>query len=191
MSPLFLILVILSSLTFLFNFCCCSVTVMSDSLQPHGLQHARLPCPSLSPCSNSLFSLKQKPHILLSLSRDCSFLAMQWKSKLSISQVWPALCDQMDYRPYGSSVREILQTRILEWIAISFSRGFPWPRDRTLLSTVLVRLFTDLLTEPGKPLLCRRTIKTSTPTSIKKKKKIDKDSVSRMWENQKNMTVKD
>ena len=32
---------------------CCSV--MSDSLQPHGLQHARLPCPLLSPgaCSNS------------------------------------------------------------------------------------------------------------------------------------------
>ena len=32
-----------------------SRSVMSDSLQPHGLQHARLPCPSLSPrvCSNS------------------------------------------------------------------------------------------------------------------------------------------
>ena len=32
-----------------------SCLVMSDSLQPHGLQHARLPCPSLSPraCSNS------------------------------------------------------------------------------------------------------------------------------------------
>ena len=35
--------------------CCCPVTpVVSDSLQPHGLQHARLPCPSLSrgACSN-------------------------------------------------------------------------------------------------------------------------------------------
>ena len=33
--------------------CCCSV--VSDSLQPHGLKHARLPCPSLSPgvCTNS------------------------------------------------------------------------------------------------------------------------------------------
>ena len=32
------------------NICyCCSVAVMSDSLQPHELQHARLPCPSLSP----------------------------------------------------------------------------------------------------------------------------------------------
>ena len=34
---------------------CCSVTKSSDSLWPHGLQHARLPCPSVSPgtCSNS------------------------------------------------------------------------------------------------------------------------------------------
>ena len=29
--------------------CCCSVYVMSDSLWPHGLQYARIPCPSLSP----------------------------------------------------------------------------------------------------------------------------------------------
>ena len=35
--------------------CCCSVAVLSDSLQPHGLQHIRLPCTSLPPrvCSNS------------------------------------------------------------------------------------------------------------------------------------------
>ena len=35
--------------------CGCSLAVVSDSLQPHGLQHACLPCPSLSPrvCSNS------------------------------------------------------------------------------------------------------------------------------------------
>ena len=41
---------------FLTTIChCCSVAVVSDTLQPHGLQHARLPCPSLSPgvCSHS------------------------------------------------------------------------------------------------------------------------------------------
>ena len=40
----------------LFYFCCSSVVKwVSDSLWPHGLQHAKLPCPSLSPglCSNS------------------------------------------------------------------------------------------------------------------------------------------
>ena len=39
----------------LFSFVVVSHSVISDSMQPHGLQHTRLPCPSLSPrvCSNS------------------------------------------------------------------------------------------------------------------------------------------
>ena len=35
----------------------------------------------------------------------------------------PTLCDPMDYSPSGSSVHGILQTRILEWVAISYPRG--------------------------------------------------------------------
>ena len=46
-----------------------SPSVMSDSLQPHGLQHARLPCPSLAPgvCSNSYVSWVMMPsnHLIL------------------------------------------------------------------------------------------------------------------------------
>ena len=38
-------------------------------------------------------------------------------------------CDLMDCSPLGSSVHGISQARILEWIAISFSRGSSWPRD--------------------------------------------------------------
>ena len=37
----------------------------------------------------------------------------------------------MDCGPSGSSVHGILWARILEWVAISFSRGSSWPRDRT------------------------------------------------------------
>ena len=37
------------------------------------------------------------------------------------------LCDPMDYSPLGASVHGVLQTRILEWVAISFSREFPDP----------------------------------------------------------------
>ena len=36
-------------------------------------------------------------------------------------QSCPTLCDPMDSRPPGSSVHRILQARILEWVAISFS----------------------------------------------------------------------
>ena len=42
------------------------------------------------------------------------------------------LCDPMDYSPPGSSVHGILRARILEWVAISFSRGSSWPRDQAL-----------------------------------------------------------
>ena len=45
-------------------------------------------------------------------------------------------CDPMDCSPPDSSVHGILQARILEWIAISFSRGSSQPRDRTHISCV-------------------------------------------------------
>ena len=42
----------------------------------------------------------------------------------------------------GSSVHAIFQARILEWVAIPFSRGFSWPRDQTWVSCIAGRLFT-------------------------------------------------
>ena len=43
----------------------------------------------------------------------------------------PTLCNPMDCSPPSSSVHGILQARILEWVAISSSRGYSQPRDRT------------------------------------------------------------
>ena len=48
----------------------------------------------------------------------------------------------MHYSPPGSSVHEILQVRILEWIAIPFSKGSSWPRDGTQVSCNEGRFFT-------------------------------------------------
>ena len=42
----------------------------------------------------------------------------------------------MDCNLPGSSVHGILQARILEWVAISFSRGSSQPRDGTLISCI-------------------------------------------------------
>ena len=56
------------------------------------------------------------------------------------------LCNPMDYSPPGSSVQGILQARILEWIAISFSRGTSQPRDWTLVSCIAGRFFTVWVT---------------------------------------------
>ena len=47
------------------------------------------------------------------------------------AQSCPTPCDPMGCSPPGSSVQEILQARILEWVAISYSRGSSWPRDWT------------------------------------------------------------
>ena len=52
----------------------------------------------------------------------------------SVGQSCLTLCDPMDCSPSGSSVCGILQARILEWVAISFSRGSSWPRDWTHVS---------------------------------------------------------
>ena len=51
---------------------------------------------------------------------------MTLKVKVLVPQLCPTLCHPMDCSLPGSSVHQILQARILEWVAISFSRGiFP------------------------------------------------------------------
>ena len=54
----------------------------------------------------------------------------------SVAQSCPTLCDPMDCSPPGSSVHGILQARIWEWVAISFSRASSQPRDQTRVSCV-------------------------------------------------------
>ena len=56
------------------------------------------------------------------------------------------LVDPMDCSPPDSSVHGILQSRILEWVAILFSRGSSQPRDWTEVSTIAGRFFTDWAT---------------------------------------------
>ena len=48
----------------------------------------------------------------------------------------------MDCSEPGSSVHGILQARILEWVAVPFSRGFSQPRDQTQLFSIAGRFFT-------------------------------------------------
>ena len=54
----------------------------------------------------------------------------------SAAQFCPTLCDSLDCSPPGSFVHGISQARILEWVAISFSRGSSWLRDRSCVSCV-------------------------------------------------------
>ena len=54
---------------------------------------------------------------------------------LSLSHVWPSY-NPLDCSLPGFSVHGISQERILAWVAISFSRGFSWPRDQTHVSYI-------------------------------------------------------
>ena len=56
---------------------------------------------------------------------------------MRVTQSRLTLCDPMDYTVYG-----ILQARILEWVAIPFSRGSSQPRDRTQASHIAGGFFT-------------------------------------------------
>ena len=60
---------------------------------------------------------------------------------VSVTQSCLTLCDPMGCSPPGSFVHGILQARILEWVAISFSRGSSWARDWTQVSCIVGRCF--------------------------------------------------
>ena len=71
-------------------------------------------------------------------------LTYSWTSKLFSTlaaaakslQSCPTLCDPIDSSPPGSPVPESLQTRTLEWVAISFSNAWKWKVQVKLLSRV-------------------------------------------------------
>ena len=95
---------------------------------------------------------------------DCLLLLLWWpennESRWSplvvcalVAQSCPRLCDSRDCSLPDFSVHGILQARILEWVAIPFSRESSWPRDLTQVSWIAGRLFTE---PSGKiSLLCR------------------------------------
>ena len=63
-----------------------------------------------------------------------------WVSE--VTQSCPTLRDSMDYSLPGLSVHGIFQAIVLERVAISFSRGYSLPRDRTWISRIVGRHFT-------------------------------------------------
>ena len=62
--------------------------------------------------------------------------------KSKVAQSCPTLCSPTDYSLPCFSVHGIFQARVLEWVAISFSRGSSRPRDRTRVFRIAGRRFT-------------------------------------------------
>ena len=81
-------------------------------------------------------------------------LADEWVKKIRgglVSKLCPTLCNPMDCSLPGSSVHGILQARILEWVAIAFSRGSFWPRDQILVFCTALQADSLSSEPPGKP----------------------------------------
>ena len=74
-----------------------------------------------------------------------------------VAQLCPTLCDPTDCSLPGFSVHGIFQARVLEWVAISFSRGSSQPRDGTQVSRIGGRCFTHWATREAH-IICRTTV---------------------------------
>ena len=64
------------------------------------------------------------------------------KSESLVTESCLTLCDPMDCRLTGSSAHGVFQARVLEWVALAFSRGSSRPRDWTRVSHTVGRHFT-------------------------------------------------
>ena len=65
-----------------------------------------------------------------------------------VAKLYPTLCNPIDCSLPDSSVHGISQAKILEWVDISFSRGFSWPRGWTHISCISRLVFLPLSTSP-------------------------------------------
>ena len=79
---------------------------------------------------------KTKKQILANRKANSKLNVVYWPNQkyaaaaAKLLQSCPTLCDPIDGSPQGSPVPRILQARILEWVAISFSSVWPIGRDK-------------------------------------------------------------
>ena len=109
-------------------------------------------------------------HLLCELWFRCSHLLTERKwSESEVTQSCPTLCNPMNCSLPGFSVHGIFQARVLEWVAISFSRGSSQTRDRTRVSHTAGRHFTIWATREAHFLLklgTKRTVDISSPPQM-------------------------
>ena len=99
--------------------------------------------------TNQIIIINKPPSIALVKhfpTSSCSFFFFQffyswqkgsWEDACcSVAELCPTLCNPLDSSPSSSSVHGIFQARILEWVAISFSRGSSQPRDWNHVSCI-------------------------------------------------------
>ena len=93
-----------------------------------------------SNCDLMYLYVSGRPGVLQSMGSQR--VSYDWTTEGEVAQWCPTLCNPMNCSLPASSIHGIFQARILEWFAISFSRGSSWPRDWTWVFHIAGRLFT-------------------------------------------------
>ena len=126
----------------------------NSTFQLSGMNHKRYQMTGVLYCSHQNHSEKMtgvwgqstaaitKAAPLVIKGMNTNEIAFIGLSQSEVAQSCPTLCNPMDCSLLGFSVHGIFQARVLEWVAISFSRGSSWPRDRTQVSCIAGRHFT-------------------------------------------------
>ena len=134
--------------------------VTKSNLRKKSIQGAKC---LLSPSDSILFKVKVSLMFSCSdeLSTDAnvvleSLTRIVYFSLCMLTQLCPILWGPMDCSPSGSSTHDIFLARILEWVAISYSKVSSWPRNKThvfCVSCIFCRQADSLpLVPPGKPI---------------------------------------
>ena len=121
---------------------CNIASVVSDFVQPYGLQPARLLCPWDSPGKKTkvgyhallpVTGIKSMPLMYLALTGRFFTTSATWEAHsipaaaaAKSPQSCPTLCDPIDGSPPDSPIPGILQARTLEWVVISSSNAWKW-----------------------------------------------------------------
>ena len=106
------------------------------------------------PCVNSRDIWDAHPEINKGLRMSLDIFPI-----VKVAQLSPTLCD-----PMGYTIHRILQARILEWVAFSFSRGSSQPRNQTQVSRIKGGFFTSWATREAFPFVTQGNSPKSLPS---------------------------
>ena len=123
------------------------------SISPASFCFLHLEYHFISSAQEVKFTLKG-PSLSFLLWRLLRHHSKKKKNSDEVAQSCLTLCNPMDCSLPGSSIHGIFQAKILEWTAISFSRGSSQPRDRTQVPCIAGRRFTVWATREPLFLLC-------------------------------------